>query len=128
MSQRLRSVSRAPSSDELGSISAQLSTAPAAANPPEVSQPIMPTGLVGHIPQSNPLAHQPGHGNPSHLHFYPPAIRDVIERAKQFSHCDLASLNSFPLRAQFNCKAVEYMDEAVAERRDRGLTLPDGTY
>ena len=64
--------------------------------------------------------------DPSQLHSYPPAVRDVIERAKQFSHCDIASINSFPFRQDFNETAVEYINEAIAERHSRGLSVPDG--
>ncbi|KAF8545930.1 hypothetical protein OG21DRAFT_1491756 [Imleria badia] len=62
----------------------------------------------------------------SQLHFYPPAIRDIIEHAKQFSHCNLASINSFPMCPQFNTKASEYINEAIVERRRRGLVIPNG--
>ena len=64
--------------------------------------------------------------DPSQLQSYPPAVCDIIERAKQFSHCDIASINSFPLRPDFNRKAVEYINEATAERRSRGLSVPEG--
>lgn len=70
----------------------------------------------------------PDNSDPSQLSFYAPAVRDIIEHAKQISHCDLASLNSFPLRPQFNTKAGEYMNEAIVERRSRGLIIPDGKY
>lgn len=72
----------------------------------------------GIVPNSN--------SDPSHLQFYTAPVRDIIERAKQISHCDLASVNSFPLRADFNRKAPEYMNEAIAERRSRGLPIPNG--
>ena len=64
--------------------------------------------------------------DPSQLQSYPPAVRDIIERAKQFSHCDIASINLFPLHPDFNRKAVEYINEAIAERRGRGLLILDG--
>lgn len=64
--------------------------------------------------------------DPWQLHFYDPPTRDVIERAKQFSHCDAASVDPFPIRALFNTKAVEYIDEAIAERRARGLIISEG--
>ena len=35
--------------------------------------------------------------DPSQLQSYPPMVCDIIERTKQFSHCDIASVNSFPL-------------------------------
>ena len=70
----------------------------------------------------------PDNADPSQLQSYPPAVRDIIECAKQFSHCDIASVNLFPLRPDFNHKAVEYINEAIAERRSRGLPIPDGNY
>ncbi|KAI5990603.1 hypothetical protein EDD15DRAFT_2369664 [Pisolithus albus] len=72
----------------------------------------------GIVPNSN--------SDPSHLQFYTLPIHDIIERAKQISHCDIASINSFPLHADFNRKAPEYVNEAIAERRSRGLAIPDG--
>ena len=30
------------------------------------------------------------------LQFYEPTIRNIIERAKQFSHCNAASVSAFP--------------------------------
>ena len=48
-------------------------------------------------------------GDPSQLNFYPPVVRDIIERTKQFSHCNLASINLFPLRPHFKTKASEYI-------------------
>ena len=70
----------------------------------------------------------PENADPSQLQYYPPAVRDIIERVKQFSHCDIASVNSFPLRPDFNQKAVEYINEAIAKRRGHGLPIPDGKY
>lgn len=63
---------------------------------------------------------------PSQLQFYPPAFRDIIERAKQFSHCDAASINAFPHRTEFNRHVQEYVDEAIQERRAHSLLVPDG--
>ena len=70
----------------------------------------------------------PDNTNPSQLNFYPPAFHDIIKHAKQFSYCDLASINSFPLRLQFNTKAEEYMNKAIVERRSCGLVIPKGEY
>ena len=53
---------------------------------------------------------------PWQLQYYDPPTRDVIECTKQFSHCDAASINPFPNRAAFNTQAVEYINEAIAER------------
>ncbi|KAG6369406.1 hypothetical protein JVT61DRAFT_14888 [Boletus reticuloceps] len=63
---------------------------------------------------------------PWQLQYYDPPTRNIIERAKQFSHCDTASINSFPVRAEFNSKATEYIEEAITERRSHGLIISDG--
>ena len=63
--------------------------------------------------------------DPSQLQHYSPAVRDIIEHAKQVSHYDITSVNSFLLCGDFNRKAVEYMNEAIAEHRSRGLPIPD---
>ena len=78
--------------------------------------------------QEEPVVTVPENADPSQLQSYPPAVRDIIERAKQFSHCDIASVNSFPLRLDFNQKAVEYINKAIAEQRGCGLPVPDGNY
>ena len=57
-------------------------------------------------------------GDPSQLSFYSPPVHDIIKHAKQISHCDLASLNSFLLCPQFNTKASEYIDEVIIEHRN----------
>jgi hypothetical protein len=69
---------------------------------------------------------QSDNGDASQLSFYTPTVRDIIEHAKQFFHCDLVSINLFPLRPQFNTKAGEYINEAITERRSRGLVIPEG--
>ncbi|KIK18556.1 hypothetical protein PISMIDRAFT_109219, partial [Pisolithus microcarpus 441] len=71
---------------------------------------------------------------PWQLHFYKPVVQDILEHAKQFSHCDAASINAFPLRPHFNTKVVEYVEEAISERllcslsvsNDCGVFLRDG--
>ena len=63
---------------------------------------------------------------PWQIQFYEPAVRDVLEWAKQFSRCDASSVNAFPLRAQFNVKAAEYVEEAISERQSQGLSVADG--
>ena len=63
---------------------------------------------------------------PSQIQFYEPAVRDILERAKQFSHCDASSVNAFPLCAQFNVKAAEYVEEAISERQSQGLFVAHG--
>ena len=73
-----------------------------------------------------PVGKATEHAEPWQLQYYDPPTRDVIERAKQFSHCDAASINPFPNRAAFNTQAVEYINEAIAERRAQGLIISDG--
>ena len=63
---------------------------------------------------------------PCQIQFYEPAVQDILEQAKQFSHCDASSVNAFPLRAQFNVKAVEYVKEAISERQSQGLFVAEG--
>ena len=63
---------------------------------------------------------------PWQLQHYDPLTRDVIERAKLFSHCDAASIELFPARAAFNFKATEYIDEAITKHQSRGLIISDG--
>ncbi|KAF8449208.1 hypothetical protein L210DRAFT_3640832 [Boletus edulis BED1] len=63
---------------------------------------------------------------PWHLQHYDPPTCDVIEHAKQFSHCDAASINPFPAHPPFNSKAIEYIDEVIAEHRARGLIVSEG--
>ena len=75
-----------------------------------VPTPLPATSIAsGIVPNSN--------SDPSHLQFYTPSVRDIIEHAKQISHCNIASVNSFPLCVDFNCKAPEYINKAIAERR-----------
>ena len=64
---------------------------------------------------------------PWQLQHYDPLTHDVIERAKQFSHCDAASIDPFPPRPPFNSKAIEYIDEAIAEHHARGLIVSEGS-
>ncbi|KAI5994538.1 hypothetical protein EDC04DRAFT_2910537 [Pisolithus marmoratus] len=79
--------------------------------------PLLATSVTsGIVPNSN--------SDPSHLQFYTLPVRDIIEHAKQISHCDIASVNSFPLHAEFNHKAPEYMNEAIAEHCSQGLAIP----
>ena len=84
---------------------------------PTPSHPL-PSAISGTMPDGN--------ADPSQLQFYTPPVRDIIECAKQISHCDIASVNSFPLRVDFNRKASEYMNEAIAERRSQGLLILSG--
>lgn len=91
--------------------------------PPDPSQSSTPLEST----QSRPKVGSTMEGtDPSQLQFYEPAVRDVIERAKQFSHCDAASINAFPNRAEFNKFALEYIEEGIEERRSQSLLVPDG--
>jgi hypothetical protein len=85
---------------------------------PSHALPAASSVIAGTIPDGN--------SDPSQLQYYTPPVRDIIERAKQISHCDIASVNSFPLRVNFNHKAAEYINEAISERRSRGLPIPNG--
>lgn len=80
-----------------------------------------------HVEFSQPKVKTEG-ADPCQLQFYEPAFRDIIERAKQFSHCDAAAVNSFPHRSEFNKNASEYIEEAIQERRSHGLFIPEGMY
>ena len=85
---------------------------------PTQSKPAAASVALGVMPEGN--------SDPSQLQFYTPPVRDIIECAKQISHCNIASVNSFPLHVDFNCKATKYMNEAIAERRSRDLLIPQG--
>lgn len=63
---------------------------------------------------------------PWQLQYYDPSIHDIIEHAKQFSHCDAASISTFPLCPAFNAKAAKYIEEAIAECQDRQLHISEG--
>ena len=56
---------------------------------PTQSKPAAVSVALGVMPEGN--------SDPSQLQFYTPPVRDIIEHAKQISHCDIASVNSFPL-------------------------------
>ena len=77
-------------------------------------------------PRTGSMVERTERTEPSQIQFYEPAVRDVLERAKQFSHCDASSVNAFPLRAQFNVKAAEYVEEAISERQSQGLFVAHG--
>ena len=88
---------------------------------PKTSQKPTTASKSGH-----PVRPTSEHAEPWQLHFYDPPTHDIIECVKQFSHCDIASIDSFPIHAAFNTKAVEYIDKAIAERQSRGLIISDG--
>lgn len=85
---------------------------------PTQSKPTAASVASGVMPEGN--------SDPSQLQFYTPPVCDIIEHAKQISHCDIASVNLFPLCVDFNCKATEYMNEVIAECQSRGLLIPQG--
>lgn len=62
------------------------------------------------------------------MQFYKPAVQDILECAKQFSHCNATSVNAFPLHSQFNSLTVEYMEEAISKRQSHGLPVSDGEF
>lgn len=62
---------------------------------------------------------------PWQIQFYEPMVHNIIKQAKQFSHCDTASINMFPLCPHFNTKALEYIEEAITERQSQGLLVPN---
>lgn len=70
-----------------------------------------------------------GHGDdPSQLRYYPPVVRDILERAKAISRCDAASLNAYPSRGWYDTKGPEYVEEAISERARKTLSVPSGRY
>ncbi|KAI6041969.1 hypothetical protein EDC04DRAFT_2892470 [Pisolithus marmoratus] len=75
--------------------------------------PIIPSATSGKMSDGN--------SDPSQLQFYPPSVCDIIEHAKQISHCDIAVVNSFPLCADFNSKASEYMYILLIACKNQGL-------
>ena len=66
-----------------------------------------------------------GHTAECMKHSEPWQIHDILKWAKQFSYYDAASVNTFPLCAQFNIKAVEYV-KAISERQSQGLFVGEG--
>ena len=52
---------------------------------------------------------------PWQLQYYDLPTCEIIEHAKQFSHCDAAFINPFLIHAEFNSTALEYVNEAIAE-------------
>ena len=97
-----------------------LSSSTNATPPPSHPMHVATPGATGTMPD--------GSSDPSQLQFYTPSICDIIEWAKQISHCNVASINSFPLHVDFNRKAVEYMNEAIAEHRSQGVPIPKGRW
>jgi len=94
--------------------------------PPEASshsnQPVQPSHPIPQILSVTEDA------DASQLQFYEPTIHDIIEQAKQFSHCDTASVSAFPQQAKFSNVTVEYVKEAIWERRSKSLFVPNGNY
>ncbi|KAF8440238.1 hypothetical protein L210DRAFT_957083 [Boletus edulis BED1] len=77
---------------------------------------------------SNPWAgYSTEHSEPWQLQYYNPLTHIIIERTKQFSHCDATSINSFSVRAEFNSKVTEYIEEVIAECWSHGLIRWNGS-
>ena len=104
------------------------STQPQSANASVSASAQPPSAVAPSVSTEVPQSFLSSNTNPLQLHFYPPAVRDIIKCAKQFSRCDLGSINAFPLRAQFNTKAADYVNEAITERHAWGLTIPTGRW
>ena len=82
-------------------------------------------GPVSGVPMSVP----PGEltGLATKFHSYPHKFHKVIERAKQLAQCD-AALEPFPIKALFLDKSGMYITEAIAERTEKGVSVPLGKY
>ena len=92
--------------------------------PPTIDQPGDASNPS--IQRIGPPAARTEWSEPWQIQFYEPAVCDIIEWAKQFSHCNAASVNAFPVHAQFNVKAAEYIEEAINKRQSQGLFVLDG--
>jgi hypothetical protein len=101
--------------------------APSSAAPPPVPQASKEITPAPQSAAQNPPAGPATEGSDLwQLHYYDPPTHDIIEQAKQFLHCDTASINAFSLRPNFKVKVIEYIDEVIAERRSRGLVVSEG--
>ncbi|KAI5984513.1 hypothetical protein EDD15DRAFT_2375175 [Pisolithus albus] len=98
--------------EQQASASSQLTQTQGMTHPPSATSQL----LGGINPPTPPVGPATQGAEPWQIQFYKPAVQDVLERAKQFSYCDAASINSFPLCAHFNIKAIEYVEEAISER------------
>lgn len=67
-----------------------------------------------------------GGSDPWQLQYYDPSTCDIIEQAKQFSHCDVMSITAFPVCADFNVNAAEYIEEVIMEQWSWGLMVSKG--
>ncbi|KAI6125160.1 hypothetical protein EV401DRAFT_2068410 [Pisolithus croceorrhizus] len=63
---------------------------------------------------------------PWKLQYYDPSTHDIIDHAKQFSHCDTMSINAFPVHSTFNAKTIDYIEEAIAEHRMQHPHISEG--
>ncbi|KAF8832947.1 hypothetical protein BDN67DRAFT_1018166 [Paxillus ammoniavirescens] len=94
--------------------------------PPSVPLPVW-SAVQSSAPPVAPVASSATeNSDPSQPQFYSPSICNIIEHVKQVSHCNLSSIHSFPPRSDFNSKAVEYINEAIAEYHSQGLSVLDG--
>ena len=64
---------------------------PEVMQPPQTSQQGQVRKLTLHVGSATKGA------DLSQLYFYELAVRNIIKRVKQFFHCDVASINAFPL-------------------------------
>ncbi|KAI6114581.1 hypothetical protein EDD16DRAFT_1521005 [Pisolithus croceorrhizus] len=65
---------------------------------------------------------------PWKLQYYDPSTHDIIDHAKQFSHCDTMSINAFPVHSTFNAKTIDYIEEAIAEHRMQHPHISEGLW
>ncbi|KAI5982361.1 hypothetical protein EDD15DRAFT_2377861 [Pisolithus albus] len=95
--------------EQQASASSQLPQTQGMTHPPSA----MSQSLGGINPPTPPVGPATQGAEPWQIQFYKPAVQDVLKRAKQFSYCDVASINSFPLHAHFNIKAIEYQHSSL---------------
>ncbi|KIK15828.1 hypothetical protein PISMIDRAFT_114569, partial [Pisolithus microcarpus 441] len=98
--------------------------------PQAQSMTSLPSGMSQLLGAVNPPVPPVGpaivKAEPWQIHFYKPVVQDILKHVKQFSHCDVASINAFLLCPHFNTKAVEYMEEAISKRLSCGLSVSNG--
>jgi len=93
-------------------------------HPPSVSS--QPLEMVN--PPVVPVGPATEGTEPWQIQFYKPAVQDILEHAKEFSHCDATFVNAFPVCGHFNSLAVKYVEEAISERQSRGLPVSNGKF
>ena len=93
-------------------------------HPPSVSLQLL--GTVN--PPVAPVGPATEGAEPWQIQFYKPAVQDILKRTKEFSHCNATSVNAFPVHGHFNSLTIKYMEEAISERRSRGLPVSNGKF